>query len=160
MMITQRLLTSLVTHVYCLLPAALRRRLGLRVPVQTRSPNLSSRLLPRTVVTTSTPRRSEGLPRSVRLSRLDCRSLPSPAPVPTPPFIELQVTPKSWSTMMEGTKEIRPSPLMTRYKKDHPVRIISIRARRHSGMKMIMGTMMRRINFVTLNQSLVSLSYP
>jgi hypothetical protein len=41
---------------------------------------------------------------------------------------------------MEETKEIRLSPFMMRYKKDHPVRIISIRARRHSGMKMITRT--------------------
>jgi hypothetical protein len=45
------------------------------------------------------------------------------------------------------------SPLVMRYKKDHPVLIISIRAMRHSRMKMIMRTMMQRVHFMTLNQS-------
>ena len=41
---------------------------------------------------------------------------------------------------MEETKEIKLSPFMMRYKKDHLVRIISTRARRHCGMKMITRT--------------------
>ena len=55
--------------------------------------------------------------------------------------------------MMEGTNEMILSPLMMRYKKDHPILIMSIRARHHSRMKMIMRTMRRRIHFMTLNQS-------
>lgn len=54
--------------------------------------------------------------------------------------------------MMEGTNEMMLSPLMMQYKKDYPILIISIRARHYSRMKMIMRTM-RRIHFMTLNQS-------
>jgi hypothetical protein len=143
-------------RVFSLPPTALhlhRHRLSQRVPVQTRSPNSSSRLLPQTIFTVSTPRRSKDLRRSVWLSWLDRRSLPSPTPIPTPPFIKLQVTPKSWSTMMEGTNEMMLSPLVMPYKKDYPVLIISIRARHHSRTKMIMKTMRRRVHLMTLNQS-------